>query len=233
MHHHGPFASWPSNLIIPRNVALQIYLGFNMVSVLPASVLFAERRWIELELRDALERLSILALVDGLTGVANRRALDERLVLEWNRARREGSSLAVLMVDLDMFKQFNDLYGHQAGDNCLCRVAEALTAAAHRCTDFAGRFGGEEFVLLLPQLTIDQACHFAEGIRQLIAALSIEHRSSPFGRVTVSIGCAALCPGHDTSCEDLLEMADRALYRAKQEGRDRVCNALLDATATA
>ena len=223
MHHHGPLAVWPANLFIPRAAALQIYLGFNLISVLPASVLFAERKWIERELRDALDRLSVLAMVDSLTGIANRRALDQRLAQEWSRAYRAGSALTLMIADLDMFKQFNDIYGHQAGDDCLRTVAHAFSAVAQRASDFVGRFGGEELVLLLPQMTAEQCYPFAERVRASIAALSIEHRGSPHGRVTVSIGCATLYPEREQTSKELLEQADRALYRAKQEGRNRVC----------
>lgn len=223
MHHHGPFAVWPGELLVPRDMALQIYLGFNLVSVLPASVLFVERKWIEQELRVALERLSVLAMIDGLTGIANRRALDERLIQEWNRGRRDETSLTLLIADLDMFKQYNDLYGHQAGDDCLRRVAAALGHGARRASDFVARFGGEEFVLLLPNMTIEGGAAFAEAIRESVAGLCIEHRGNPLGCVTISIGCAALLPDSERPPEYLLRLADQALYRAKQEGRNRVC----------
>lgn len=223
MHHHGPFAAWPYHGPIPRDVAMQIYLAFNLVCTLPASVLFAERRWTDRELRVALERLSVLAMIDGLTGIANRRALDERLIQEWNRGRRDETSLTLLIADLDMFKQFNDLYGHQAGDDCLRRVAAVLGHGARRASDFVARFGGEEFVLLLPNMTIEGGAAFAEAIRESIAGLCIEHRGNPLGCVTISIGCAALLPDSERPPEYLLRLADQALYRAKQEGRNRVC----------
>jgi diguanylate cyclase (GGDEF)-like protein/PAS domain S-box-containing protein len=169
-------------------------------------------------------RLSDLALKDGLTDVANRRHFDSQLAVERDRARRNASSLSLLIIDVDHFKNFNDTYGHPAGDECLKLVASALRAEATRPRDLAARFGGEEFVLLLPD-TDDEGCRaVAERLRQAIADLGIKHASSSVAEhVTVSIGGATI-PGEDgeTTAEALVESADGALYAAKAAGRNRV-----------
>jgi diguanylate cyclase (GGDEF)-like protein len=162
---------------------------------------------------------------DGLTGVANRRFFDETIALEWRRARRHSNSIAMLMCDVDFFKLFNDTYGHQAGDDCLRKVATAISLNTERPSDFVARYGGEEFVVVLPETTIGGALMVAEKIRQAIRELNIAHESSPGGRVTMSIGIASAAPGFDNPPDDLIHAADKALYRAKREGRDRVCRA--------
>lgn len=162
---------------------------------------------------------------DGLTGVANRRFFDETIALEWRRARRHSNSIAMLMCDVDFFKLFNDTYGHQAGDDCLRKVAFAISLNTERPSDLVARYGGEEFVVVLPETTIGGALMVAEKIRQAIRELNIAHESSPGGRVTMSIGIASAAPGFDNPPDDLIHAADKALYRAKREGRDRVCRA--------
>ena len=162
---------------------------------------------------------------DGLTGVANRRFFDETIALEWRRARRHSNSIAMLMCDVDFFKLFNDTYGHQAGDDCLRKVATAISLNTERPSDLVARYGGEEFVVVLAETTIGGALMVAEKIRQAIRELNIAHESSPGGRVTMSIGIASAAPGFDNPPDDLIHAADKALYRAKREGRDRVCRA--------
>jgi diguanylate cyclase (GGDEF)-like protein len=229
MHGHGPFAAWPPTLAVSRDAALQIYLGFHMVALFPASFLFLERRKMAEELRNANGRLMMLASMDGLTGIGNRRSLDERFALEWKRAIRVRTSLALLMIDLDHFKQYNDLYGHHAGDQCLQTVANVLATNLRRPQDFVARFGGEEFAVLLPHTTPEGACHLAGEIRRAILDLEIDHRGSPWECVTVSIGCAALAPSHNDDRFVLLQMADSALYRAKGQGRNCIeCDASAD-----
>ena len=162
---------------------------------------------------------------DGLTGVSNRRFFDEEIALEWRRARRHSNSIAMLMCDVDFFKLFNDTYGHQAGDDCLRKVAKAISLNTERPSDIVARYGGEEFAVVLPETTIGGALMVAEKIRQAIRELNIPHESSPDGRVTMSIGIASAAPGFDNPPDDLILAADKALYRAKREGRDRVCRA--------
>lgn len=172
-------------------------------------------------LRDANEQLSRLATTDGLTGVANRRAFDERLEQEWARASRLGSSVALLIVDLDFFKQYNDHFGHQAGDDCLRRIAQ-LMSGGRRPVDLTARIGGEEFSVLLPDTSLEGAIAVAETVRTLIEALHIDHPKSPMGIMTASFGVAALKPDRARSAQNLMQAADRALYEAKRNGRNRV-----------
>lgn len=163
-----------------------------------------------------------LAIQDELTGLANRRRLNEVLASEWARASRSGQPLALAMLDVDLFKKYNDRYGHQAGDECLKQVARALQAAAHRAGDLAARYGGEEFSLVLPNTDLDGARHVAEAARLTIEALALAHESSPFGKVTVSAGVAVYGNDCYKDVASLLGAADAALYVAKQEGRNRV-----------
>jgi diguanylate cyclase (GGDEF)-like protein len=222
VYHKGPFFKWPTDLAANRNIALQVYLGFHMLALFPASIFFLERRRMAAQLSDANAQLRRLASIDGLTAVANRRALDERFATEWSRAIRVRTPLALLMIDLDHFKQYNDRYGHVAGDQCLQAVAGTILAFARRPQDMAARFGGEEFILLLPQTTLAGAEYLAESLRSTIFDLAIEHNGSQWERVTVSIGCASITPALEQVSAELLELADVALYKAKQAGRNRV-----------
>ena len=222
IHTRGPFGHWPAGLPVPRDVALQLYLGFNLVALFPASLLSMERRRMSEELRKTNAQLTTLASQDGLTGIANRRTLDEAFSNEWKRAIRVQSPLALLMVDLDHFKQFNDLYGHHAGDLCLKAVAETMQQHLRRPGDVAARFGGEEFVLLLPHTSLGDAQAIAERISADVVALSIQHEGSPWGTVTISIGCSAVVPSRDDNQIAMLQSTDAALYAAKQAGRNCV-----------
>jgi diguanylate cyclase (GGDEF)-like protein/PAS domain S-box-containing protein len=177
------------------------------------------------EQKEIEEKLATLATEDGLTGLANRRRFDERLLVEWGRAYRERSSLALLMIDLDHFKAYNDKYGHLAGDDCLRLVAKVLAAEALRATDLAARYGGEEFVMLLPNTDAAGCARIGERIRAAIRAVAIPHGPNlPSGLVTASIGGAICWPGSERSAGHvaLVEAADRALYAAKDAGRDQL-----------
>jgi len=176
-----------------------------------------------LELARKRRMLERLALVDGLTEVANRRGLDEVLDREWRRARREGASLAAIMCDIDHFKAYNDNYGHGAGDVCLRLVAQTLAQALVRPGDFLGRYGGEEFLALLPGTGLASAREVAERLRQAVYERRLPHaRSAAADRVTLSLGVAALVPAATDEPDVLLQAADQALYRAKQAGRNQV-----------
>lgn len=167
--------------------------------------------------------LNSLAERDGLTGLYNRRIFDDYAKRVWRQSRREGQPLAIVMVDIDDFKVYNDLYGHQAGDDTLRKVAETIARCAKRPFDFTARYGGEEFVLLLYGPPSDYARSLPEQIRRDVLALEIPHEGSCVGDVvSVSVGVAVAEPGSHRSLAGTLQIADEALYQAKQEGRNRV-----------
>jgi len=173
------------------------------------------------ELEEAKARLARLAMTDGLLGIANRRCFDERLAHEWKRATREQTPITLLLLDIDHFKLFNDRYGHQAGDDCLKRVASALQKLFKRPADSLARFGGEEFAVILPNTS--GIASLAESCRRAIEALEIKHGPSPVSDwVTISAGLATVGPAPGVSTADLVRAADQALYRAKKNGRNRL-----------
>ena len=174
--------------------------------------------------KDVEEHLSNLAIHDGLTGIYNRRYFDETLAREWKRTMREKAPLSLIMLDIDYFKKYNDTYGHQAGDECLRQVATTISGALRRPADMAARYGGEEFVVVLPNFKLENSAKFGETIRAKIEALKMEHKQSdanPF--ITVSLGIASVVPSSISSYEELVGAADKALYSAKNKGRNRVC----------
>jgi|FLOH01.1.fsa_nt_gi diguanylate cyclase (GGDEF)-like protein len=167
--------------------------------------------------------LSDLAINDGLTGIYNRRYFDEVLTTEWKRAKREKLPLSLVMLDIDYFKKYNDTYGHQAGDECLVKIAISIADTLQRPADMVARYGGEEFVVILPNAEQEDAAKFSEKIRANIENLNIEHKASNINRfVTASFGVASVVPNLNSSCEELLQNADKALYNAKHEGRNCV-----------
>lgn len=173
-----------------------------------------------LEVNIELERLM---KSDGLTGLANRRHFDECLDREWRRARRAGSELSLLMIDVDYFKVYNDEFGHVAGDDVLCKIGETLRTVCERSSDLAARYGGEEFAVVLPGTPSAGARHLAEIMRQAITDLGVRHCAPAEGAVvTISVGVATLIPDGDRSPVSLVEMADGNLYEAKLRGRNRV-----------
>lgn len=164
-----------------------------------------------------------LSDTDGLTGLANRRKLEEHLSAEWRRLKREQQPLALLMCDIDYFKSYNDYYGHQAGDDCLRKVAGVMAAHTRRGGDHAARYGGEEFMVVLPGAAIKGAAQLAEQIRQAVEDLELKHERSLIDKnLTMSIGVAAEVPSDETSVEKLIIRADEALYKAKSGGKNRV-----------
>lgn len=180
----------------------------------------AERHRRLLASKRALEEL---ALKDGLTGLYNRRAFDEQLEREWNRARRDRTALSLFMIDIDHFKRFNDTYGHLAGDRCIQAVADAVKRSFARGSDLAARYGGEEFVVLASGVDRKQARARGERLRHTISALAFEHAAgSQTASVSVSVGLATTVPHTRALPDHLLMAADRALYEAKRQGRDRV-----------
>ena len=174
------------------------------------------------ELETANQKLAELSNTDGLTGIANRRRFDEVLAAESARAQRNGQLLAILMIDIDWFKKYNDLYGHQAGDACLARVASVLKSSARRTSDLVARYGGEEFTVITADTDVEKAVKLADALCRAVAALEIPHAQSFHGKITISIGLAADVTDHENGGEALLKRADTALYQAKDAGRNRV-----------
>jgi diguanylate cyclase (GGDEF)-like protein len=178
---------------------------------------------VHIRLKLKSEILEKLAFLDGLMDIPNRRGLEETLTKEWWRAKRSGAPLSALMIDVDFFKAFNDHYGHGAGDECLRRVAQALERGLMRPGDFIGRYGGEEFSVILPDCDKAGAALVAENLRERVAALKISHAHSAAGdHVTISIGYMTRIVGTDGSWSDLMNEADKALYLAKTRGRNRI-----------
>ncbi|HEY0798058.1 MAG TPA: diguanylate cyclase, partial [Candidatus Baltobacteraceae bacterium] len=192
----------------------------DLVSLLESCALYVAARIDYENVLQSSERYEELALSDGLTGIANRRRFDEALANEWRRAARERKPLAILMIDVDYFKKFNDEYGHDAGDVCLKQIARVIESCVRRPADIAARYGGEEFVILLP--STDQAGGVALGEALLagVAELAMPHTESAVRHVTISIGVASTIPTAQTQAEVFLRAADRALYEAKHAGRN-------------
>lgn len=166
-----------------------------------------------------------MAIIDGLTGIPNRRRFDEVLNIEWQRCVREKQVLSLALIDIDFFKQFNDTYGHQAGDACLVSVAHALRASLNRPPDLLARYGGEEFVCLLPQTAADGAIHVANELLESVRRLNIAHATSKAANVvTISVGVSTIQPTVAGDCAQSLRLADEALYRAKHSGRNTVAS---------
>ena len=197
-------------------------LRFNNRLAQSLALRFENERLVE-ELAESNRKLRYLADVDELTGIANRRFMDAALEREWNRHRNAQAPLSLLFIDLDYFKQFNDTFGHAAGDRCLIRFAGLLRAQAEQVGELVARFGGEEFVVILPETNRQQAIDHAEAIRVELESLAIPHRSSAVAEiVTTSIGVSTLIPAGDCCVAQFRQTADRALYQAKHGGRNRV-----------
>jgi diguanylate cyclase (GGDEF)-like protein len=181
-----------------------------------------QRAAAETELARANCELAELATHDPLTGLANRRGFSDMLRREWRRCAREEEPLSLLVLDVDNFKGFNDLYGHGCGDECLKIIASAITRSIRRPSDLAARYGGEEFVVVLPTTYLDDAMVIGEAIRQAVVQEAVPHRDGPAGVVSVSIGAACSISLVEPTTELLIETADNALYQAKHNGRNRI-----------
>ncbi|WP_101209397.1 diguanylate cyclase [Pseudomonas sp. 43NM1] len=192
----------------------------------PTIVRARVRTHLTLKLQNDL--LRSMALMDGLTGVANRRKFDEDILADWRQCYRERKPLSLVLVDVDFFKRYNDQYGHQAGDGCLKSVAQELSLTVRRPYDLVARYGGEEFACVLPNTNLAGAVEIAERMQERIRALGIEHSASDVDSVvTVSLGVATVTPTGDLTISALIEAADKQLYRAKIAGRARVCSSAI------
>jgi diguanylate cyclase (GGDEF)-like protein len=185
-----------------------------MLALLRERQLREEHAFTQVELQKANERLSALAATDSLTGLPNRRQLDHTLASEWRRARRASKPISLLMIDIDHFKEINDLVGHAGGDACLRSVAKTILANVKRSSDLAARYGGDEFAAILPETREGEALVVAENIRSAVEALQLGHRT------TVSVGMTTARPNGPQAPEDALATADQALFEAKQRGRN-------------
>ncbi|MFO8032285.1 MAG: diguanylate cyclase [Desulfohalobiaceae bacterium] len=178
---------------------------------------------LNVELQNHKEKLSQMSYVDGLTSIFNRRRFNEYLESEWKRAVRSSQPLSLIILDIDFFKQFNDHYGHSAGDDCLVLVAQAISSCVKRSSDLVSRFGGEEFAVVLPETGFSAAMGLAENIQASIRELAVRHDYSQIASyVTVSIGIASAVPAEKDRHMQLLEVADRQLYAAKDAGRNQI-----------
>jgi diguanylate cyclase (GGDEF)-like protein len=175
-----------------------------------------------MELEAVNKTLAVLSISDGLTGLANRRHLDEVLEREWRRAIRASQPISFILLDVDHFKAFNDHYGHQAGDDCLIRIAAVLADHVQRASELAARYGGEEFAIILPETTAADAAALADTVRQAVLRLAIPHEMSSSGVVTISLGVFTRVPNAREGVSTLIAEADKALYRAKLAGRNRL-----------
>lgn len=183
----------------------------------------AERKYAEELLLQAYQAVEVQAGVDALTELANRRRFDECLNAEWNRAIRDQSQLSLLMLDADHFKLYNDSFGHLRGDGCLRQIAESALSVVSRPGDLVARYGGEEFAVLLPGTDNEGAMKIASDLCDALRARELPHSSSPHGVVTISIGCATMIPQINQDAATLIDLADKALYTAKQNGRNQIC----------
>ncbi|WP_277874867.1 diguanylate cyclase [Leptolyngbya sp. FACHB-16] len=226
---------------VRANLVVPILQGDNLWGLLIAHQCSGPRHWKELEISllnqlatqvaiaiqqsELYQQVQRLAMVDGLTQVANRRHFDHHLDQVWQRMSLIGSPLSLILCDIDFFKLYNDTYGHPAGDECLQQVAAAIKHTANREDDFVARYGGEEFAIILSNTTAEGAFKVAERIRTAVKALQLKHQQSSIGVVSLSLGIATVTPHEKSSPPRLITVADQALYQAKQQGRDRVISA--------
>jgi diguanylate cyclase (GGDEF)-like protein len=204
-------------------IAMGLYLGYFMER--SSRIDYIKNRLLELDAQRLTllsEELHLLSTTDSLTGMANRRHFESCYDSEWRRAVRAQDSLAIIMIDIDFFKNYNDEYGHQAGDECLKQVSAALMTYAQRSGELIARYGGEEFIVLLPRMSLAGAQHIAESMCRKISQLGIGHKGSDQERVTISIGIAAMIPSLQDGPDSLLKDSDRMLYQAKANGRNCV-----------
>lgn len=219
---HGIFPADSASTLNARVLLTQIFLAVAMLTTVPVATVLAQRKRLETSLLRAKAELTKLASTDQLTGLPNRRRFREVLDREWGRGVREGKSIGIVVLDVDLFKNYNDTYGHAQGDECLAKVGRLLRETIFRPTDLAARYGGEEFAIILPDTDLGGALRVAERVREMVEGLGLPHRSSAIGIVTASMGVTSIVPDSHIDSRILFELADSALYRAKRGGRNRV-----------
>ena len=204
-------------------LAMGVFLAYQMEHASRAN--FLKNRLLTLDakrLKLLGEELHLLSTTDSLTGLANRRHFETCYDAEWRRAIRSQDAITLIMIDIDYFKNYNDHYGHQAGDTCLRSVSDVFQTYAQRSGELVARYGGEEFIMLLPKMTLEGGQHIARSLCKRIEEMSLSHADSPEKVVTISAGVASCIPGIDDESEQLLKDADRCLYLAKGNGRNQV-----------
>ncbi len=220
------FSSNQPNAYSERHVELLMRVAGQISLVVEKSRLYAELLRTKSQLEAANQRLNQMATLDGLTGVPNRRTMDEMLDNAWRRAARNRAPLSLILIDIDGFKDFNDRFGHVEGDRCLIRVANMMRSTLRRPDDFLGRYGGEEFLAFPASAPVESAVGLAERLRTLVEQLRLEIQASgEVARVTISVGVAGVDSPSSGSVADLIASADRALYGAKAAGKNRVVRA--------
>lgn len=225
----GPLSQLADSSLENRILILQLFLATAVLSVSVVAIVFADLKrahaaagMSEERYRQLASSMEALATMDPLTGVANRRQFDRAILEEWKRAARESAPLTLLILDVDRFKAFNDLYGHLEGDTCLRTIARIAQETSRRSTDTVARLGGEEFAILLPGTPATGAQETAERMRRAVMDLGIKHEDSEHRVVTISLGCATLVPNQSGDATQIIAAADAALYAAKKSGRNRV-----------
>ena len=220
---HGPLMLITGqHMLLHRIVIAQIFVAVAIFTMFPVAALLEEQHELELSLATSEQRYRNLAHADELTGLRNRRAFNLHLEEAWQAGLADRTPVSLVLLDADLFKQFNDVYGHLEGDQCLRALASVLSSVMHAHPGTAARFGGEEFAVILPGTTREQARRVAETIRQAVVARKLLHPSNPAGVQTVSLGVASLVPEPDQPSFELVNLADTALYAAKVLGRNQV-----------
>ena len=220
---HGPLMAIPGeHMLLHRIVIAQIFAAAAIFTMFPVAALLEEREGLRLALAASEQSYRDLAHRDELTGLLNRRGFNLQMEFAWHQALGAGEPVALLLLDADLFKQYNDVHGHQQGDECLRVIARVVAGAVAGTGGIAARFGGEEFAVVLPGASRETACQLAETIRQTTAARRLPHPATCSGVQTVSLGVAALTPVPGQPSAELVSLADAALYRAKVLGRDQV-----------
>lgn len=219
--HYTAIQTYKGSFFIILTAALLFKLIFGSYSKLETLNNQLKRTLTDLE--NNQRELEKLAYVDHLTGLATRRLLDEKYKLLFESAKRSQNTLTLLMIDIDYFKRYNDRYGHQEGDRILKIMGDLLKDIFRREGDVISRYGGEEFSVVLYQTSLEDTIHLVETFREKLKLSNIEHKDSPFGQITVSIGINSGCVSRDQSSYDFFRKVDRALYKAKEGGRNRYC----------